>query len=219
MNAGNIVFILILLSSVIGCERHPEPIVVRRYSDNKLELTYEINKGTIEDPVDYYYRSYYQNGNLMKEGRMLDHKEQDEWKYYYESGKLSSTGNFKSGMRTGPFVRYYESGETEQKGMYMHDTIAQISYYYHNGRLRPKNIDYTAYIQPNVKTKWTREQRVKVQNRLKQGLRYDDNYNPSLCECLVDTAAHHIEFVTMDTLSDYDRGKIYRLLMENGKCK
>ncbi len=175
-------------------------------------VTYEIQKGTNENPIDYFFRAYYENGELMKEGKFVNYKEQGEWKYYYETGRMSSKGNFENGNRKGEFTRYYDTGELEQEGNYENNVVTSIKFYYRNGKEKTIEIIPTEFVKLSA-IAWTNEQLDKIRRRLKQEMRYNANYNPEFCDSLISYVSHHVDFEALDTLTDYERAKIYGLFI------
>lgn len=179
-------------------------------------VTYEIQKGTNDNPIDYFFRAYYENGKLMKAGKFANYKEDGEWKYYYKSGGISSLGNFENGNRKGEFIRYDDTGELEQKGYYENNIVKTIKCYYRNGNEKTIEIYPTEFVKQSAIT-WTNEQLEKISSRLKQEMRYNPNYNPDFCDSLILNVSYHVDFAALDTLTDYERAKIYGLFVVTDK--
>lgn len=201
---------LLLLLAACG---EPEETVILRYGNGEPKVTYEIRKGTEDDPIDFYYRAYYQNGNKMKEGWMRGRKEQDDWLYYSENGKLSSKGHYVDGHRTGPFTRYYDTGEIEQKGQYLNDSIVSCEFYNRNGTKKSAQRDFAELYKDSV-TPWTQAQ---FETVLRRTTRDFNSYTPKIPAVavgqLVTFSSKHIEYAAFDTLPDFDRGAVFSMLL------
>jgi hypothetical protein len=192
-------------------------ITIQTYDNGQKKVTYKVLKGSKDNPIDFEYKAYYDNGVLMKEGLMENVKEEGEWKYYFDNGEVSSIGNFKDGIRSGKFIRYYEGGQIEQEGRYANGEIRQSTFFYRNGIIKKEVLDPLLFIKDSP-TIWTESQREKISARCNHVLQFDHKNSEMFCKCIVDTVSTYVEFNALDTLSDYDKSLIYQIFMKAGTC-
>jgi MORN repeat variant len=193
-------------------------VIIQKYDNGQKKVTYVILKGSKDKPIDFKYRAYFDNGIVMKEGLMRNVKEEGEWKYYFDNGKIGSIGNFQNGVRSGKFLRYYESGEIEQDGIYINGEISQSTFFHRNGTIKNKEaFDPTPFIIDSP-TAWTESQKQKISSRCNHVLQFEYKNSNMFCKCMVDSVSTHVEFTSIDTLSDYDKSLIYRVFMKAGAC-
>jgi len=69
------------------------------------------------------YKKYYDNGQLMKVGKLINKTKTGKWKEYFENGQLQSVGKYKinaegNAYKTGKWKSYYKTGELKEKGYY-----------------------------------------------------------------------------------------------------
>ena len=191
-------------------------VTIQKYGNGQKKVTYVILKGSKDNPIDFKFRAYFDNGVLMKEGLMKNVKEEGEWKYYFDNGNISSIGNFQNGSRSGKFKCYYESGEMEQEGIYTNGEISQVTFFHRNGTIK-QAFDPTQFIIDSPAT-WTDSQKQKVRSRCNHILQFDYKNSSIFCKCIVDSVSRRVEFNVLDTLSDYDRSLIFLVFMEAGAC-
>jgi|GEM_PF-2788696 hypothetical protein len=209
-----IIFTLTLI--LVGCSKKES--IIQKYDNGQPKVVYEILKGTLENPVDFMYKAYYDNGVLMKEGLMKNMKEEGEWKFYFDDGKVNSVGNFKDGVRIGKFVRYYQTGQIEQEGSYENGEIRKSAFFYRNGTIKKSDIKPAEFVKESC-SPWSAFEKKKIISRCNQVLQFDFKNANIFCSCIIDSVSSHVEFNAIDTLSDYDKSLIYRLLMHNGACE
>ena len=91
--------------------------VITSYANGnpKLVKTFEI-KG--EKLVAVYEKEYYNDGALLKEGKLKDGKRDGLWKSFRRDGILWSDGNYKNGLRNGITTTYHPNGEVYYMGEY-----------------------------------------------------------------------------------------------------
>lgn len=101
-------------------------------SGNSLEGTEVLSSyanGTPQMERDYkmidgkrlavYEREYYEDGNLLKEGRLSSAEKRDGyWKSYYRDGVLWSEGNYIVGIREGKTITYFANGNKYYEGQF-----------------------------------------------------------------------------------------------------
>ena len=68
--------------------------------------------------ITIYEKEYYEDGNLLKEGPVIDNKRHGYWKTYYRSGTLWNEGLFYEGMRDDTIKGYYPDGTIKYRGIY-----------------------------------------------------------------------------------------------------
>lgn len=187
------------------------------YDNGQKKVTYQILKGTEEDPVDVTYKAYFDNGAIMKKGMLKNMKEDGEWKYYFIDGQVSSIGNFSNGVRSGRFVRFYDTGEVEQEGYYANGIISRMDFYYRNGALKTQPLDVNAFfVEGSVA--WTETEKEKTIARCNQVLQFDFKNSMEFCKCVVDSTSRYTNFDALDTLSDYDKSLVYNVFIQAGSC-
>lgn len=207
--------LLVASLMLISCSN--QEVVVQKYTNGKAKVKYKILKGTAQEPVDFLFQAFYENGTLMKEGLIRNKKEEGEWKYYFEDGKLSSVGYYENGVRKGKYTRYYDTGEVEQEGDYADGKIIKTKYFFRNGAVKPDNYSVISVIKPACKL-WTEEQKQKVKKRCGQSMQFDFSNSFFFCDCAVDSASRHVDFNTIDTLTDFERNAIFLSIIQNGPC-
>lgn len=62
---------------------------------------------------DFYYKSFYENGNIDKEGKFGKKDKNGLWKSYDINGSLVSEEQYLNGVNVDTFKRYFRSGELE----------------------------------------------------------------------------------------------------------
>jgi antitoxin component YwqK of YwqJK toxin-antitoxin module len=65
-----------------------------------------------------YEKEYYEDGNLLKEGPIVDNSKNGTWKSYYRDGTLWSETNFVKGQIDGLSKSYYPNGKLKYEGSY-----------------------------------------------------------------------------------------------------
>ena len=64
------------------------------------------------------WKVYYDNGQLEKEGNVIDGKEDGTWKYFYKTSELQSEGNYNNGKRNGVWFGFHENGTKRRKSYF-----------------------------------------------------------------------------------------------------
>jgi antitoxin component YwqK of YwqJK toxin-antitoxin module len=86
---------------------------------------------------DKLFKTYYENGQLEKEGAKKDGKQEGLWKTYHENGQLELEENFKDGERDGLCKYYHENGQLKEEGNAKDGEQEGLWKSYHeNGQLR-----------------------------------------------------------------------------------
>ena len=118
---------------VVASFANGEPQIVR---------TFEEVDGT---PVASYEKEYYDDGNLLKEGPVVNNKRHGYWKTYYRSGKIWNEGTFYEGTLTDTVKGYYTDGQLKYRGIYKNGSKTGVWLFFdENGKLT----DNKVYMQP-----------------------------------------------------------------------
>jgi|GEM_PF-4524961 len=91
--------------------------LVYLYYENGL-YSYSEFKNGIKNGVS---KLYHKNGQLLREGVMLDELEEGEWKEYYSPGKISAIIHYKNGLKHGPYQEFDETGQLIKETFYQND--------------------------------------------------------------------------------------------------
>jgi uncharacterized protein len=124
---------------IMGSYRNNQPDGVRReYNEQgKIIKGYIFRSGimTAEGVIDEKgnkqgpFKEYFENGNVMAEGKYTDSKKIGYWKFYYQDGTLEQEGNFNSkGKQIGEWVWYYDNGNSMRKENF-EEGLSEGSYY------------------------------------------------------------------------------------------
>jgi antitoxin component YwqK of YwqJK toxin-antitoxin module len=74
---------------------------------------------------------YYESGEKMSEGELVNNKEEGLWSYWHLSGPLQASGNYKDGIQTGEWQWYNEEGNVVKKGSYKNGMEEGLWLVYH----------------------------------------------------------------------------------------
>jgi len=137
------VMIILLLST------WPQKKIIRNAFEVRNSLTYNIGSetpftGMVLDTIttkiiEYYlvdglkqgnFIVYNFSGNVEVFGKMVNNKNEGEWKYFFPDGKIESVGNFENDKLTGKWVWYYPDGSLKKIG------------YFHKGQENGKWVEY-----------------------------------------------------------------------------
>lgn len=81
-----------------------------------------------------YEKEYYDDGNLLKEGAIVDNSKDGLWKSYYRDGTLWSEGYFVKGKRDGMSKSYYPNGKLKYEGAFtLGEKSGQWNFYKEDG--------------------------------------------------------------------------------------
>lgn len=81
-----------------------------------------------------FEREFYEDGNLLKEGAIVDNAKSGVWKSYYRDGTLWSEGSFVKGKREGVIKSYYPNGKLKYEGSFkMGEKKGQWNFYNEDG--------------------------------------------------------------------------------------
>lgn len=81
-----------------------------------------------------YEKEYYDDGNLLKEGAIVDNSKDGPWKSYYRDGTLWSEGYFVKGKRDGVTKSYYPNGKLKYEGNFtLGEKSGQWNFYKEDG--------------------------------------------------------------------------------------
>ena len=114
--------ILLFVFSACGYQIQAE--VTKRYADGRKNYTMKVS-GYEEGN----WTSYYENGQIKKEGNFKDGKEDGKWTYYYENGQIKEEVNFKNGEQDGKWTYYYEDGTLQKEEIYKDEELIETIEY------------------------------------------------------------------------------------------
>ena len=97
------------------------------YKTNCNSLVWEL-RGSI------YEKEYYEDGNPLKEGPIVNDKRDGRWKSYYRDGTLWSEGDYANGVREGLTKSYFPNGKLRYEGNFTNGVKSgQWNFYNENG--------------------------------------------------------------------------------------
>ncbi|NNC84384.1 MAG: toxin-antitoxin system YwqK family antitoxin [Flavobacteriales bacterium] len=83
------------------------------------------------------WRTWHPNGNMFKEGTVIDEKEHGEYKEYYENGILRYQYHYDMGKKTGRWLGWYEDGTIYTERNFKDDQLhGRLVHYDENGEPR-----------------------------------------------------------------------------------
>jgi antitoxin component YwqK of YwqJK toxin-antitoxin module len=98
----------------------PRIVRVVKMKDGKYDFEYE--------------KEYYEDGNLLKEGPIVNNKRDGRWKSYYRDGTLWSEGDYANGEREGLTKSYFPNGALRYEGNFTKGVKSgQWNFYNENG--------------------------------------------------------------------------------------
>lgn len=116
--------------------------VITSYTNGnpKVVKTFEVRG---EKLIAVSEKEYYEDGALLKEGKLKDGKHDGLWKSYRRNGVLWSEGNFKNGLRNGVTTTYHPNGKIYYLGEYTNGSKSGNWKFYNNeGKLvKEENFD------------------------------------------------------------------------------
>lgn len=212
------VYLLLLILTLPFCG-YSQRVVVEMWPDSTDKVVFEITKGTVDSPEEYYYVKYYPNGNIYKEGKYIRKEASGPWRFYYQDGKLKSECTYSSGHLIGDYVSYYNTGEVEQKGLYQVGQVTNLELFNRDGSPKNQNEELSNLVVDQAQP-WTEEEQVSG---------WIDCYMPmdgvlpkaaEFCKCIIDSVATYVENDEFELLSEYQRSLLFKYLMdEKGYCR
>jgi len=149
--------VLIVIAVVIAsCGNDQESGKVKLENNEKVVTTFangspqivrqfEKNDDTL---VAVYEKEYYDDGNLLKEGPILNNKRNGKWKTYYRTGKIWNEGKYKEGVRDDTIKGYYVNGNLKYKGIFKDGEKTGVWLYFdENGKFKENQV----YMKPGEK--------------------------------------------------------------------
>ncbi|MCP4441104.1 MAG: hypothetical protein GY810_19440 [Aureispira sp.] len=131
---------LLFLFGQVAYAQPPEPIVVHENDSIRLEYTLvNANDSTYSKKMFKHnilieslflrdrkrvneYTEYYDNGNILGEGRFDSlGKYTSTWKRYYKDKQLANERNYSNGGLKGNSIFYYKNGNKKAEGQYDHE--------------------------------------------------------------------------------------------------
>ena len=89
-----------------------------------------------DDQKSKLTKTYYENGNLEKEGNYTNGKEEGLWKSYHENEQLDYEFNYKNGIKHGLIKTYDKNGHLDYESNYKNGVQDGLTKSYENGKLR-----------------------------------------------------------------------------------
>jgi len=118
----------------------PRIVRVVKQKDDKVKFEFE--------------KEYYEDGNLLKEGPIVDNKRDGRWKSYYRDGTLWSEGDYAQGERHGLTKTYFPNGKLRYEGNFkMGIKSGQWNFYDENGTF----LKTASFLMPDTKDTITLE--------------------------------------------------------------
>lgn len=210
----NNIYLIFFLFLLFGCTSNSHILDYWPNGNKKTEII--VNKGSLKNPQEYVFISYYNNGEIFKTGEVFNNKEQGLWQYYFADGSLKSENNYKNGMPDGTFKIFYRNGDLKQKGTYTNNQIEEATHYdiYGNKRENNPNIIHpTLEIMP-----WTLEQidLMIIECVATQSVNYS---NPEdFCDCMIKSIAIQYHFELYSNLSQVETNLAYENLIKDNYC-
>ncbi|NOY51152.1 MAG: hypothetical protein GXO88_11405 [Chlorobi bacterium] len=91
--------------------------VITSYANGnaKVVKTFEVKDDKL---IAVYEKEYYEDGALLKEGKLKNGKREGLWKSYRRDGILWSEGEYSTGLRNGITTTYHPNGKVYYRGSY-----------------------------------------------------------------------------------------------------
>jgi len=86
------------------------------------------------NPMDK--KTYWDNGNLKKEGQVYNGKATGLWMFYYESGEKQSETHYRDEVRHGHTIHYWQNGRKKGEGDYVDGQLhGKWTAFHENGQI------------------------------------------------------------------------------------
>jgi hypothetical protein len=193
--------------------------VAERWENGKPKIVLRIDKGTKENPEKYYMKSYYPNGNMFKEGLIVDSVEDGIWKSYYATGEIKSEGSYTMGKKVGDYTIYYRNGKVEQTGSYEADSITRAFLYDNTGRMMEIDSTDLWLDTTNSKPKW-KDLEYAIMH-MECNMIFFDNYDrgTQVCTCFLDMIQKKLTYERYEGMTDRQISLLMKYLMpEYAEC-
>jgi len=122
---NRIILILMIAVFFTACgsddsSKNPERTdIIASYANGKPQIERDFIM-TDGKRVAVYEREYYEDGSLLKEGKLSKNEKRDGlWKSYYRDGIVWSEGEYKNGIREGKTVTYFPNGKKYYEGQFV----------------------------------------------------------------------------------------------------
>lgn len=99
---------------------------ISNFPNGDVEIKYQFNE---EGESEGYYRNYYRNKDLFRQGYLLESKRDGPWETYRRNGELRST-NFYSDLKQQGFSTSYDVVGNPTQAWYYDDDLAKFVIYY-----------------------------------------------------------------------------------------
>lgn len=127
-----------------GVEIEKNEKVISSYANGTPQIVRAFDE-TDGMKIAVYEKEYYEDGNLLKEGPMVNERRNGFWKTYYRDGTLWSEGTFDKGMRNDSIKSYYPNGNIKFKGVFENGRQTGLWLFYdEDGKLTENKM----YMQP-----------------------------------------------------------------------
>ena len=135
---GNLITKVVKTKEPTGAEA-PNGVACYRYV--ALRETRQVRMGREElkctGPQTLFYRYYYPDGNIGREGSYKGKLMDGTWRYYYPDGNIEQEGSYKDGLMDSTWHWYYPDGNIEQEGRYKDKLMdGTWHWYYPNGNIK-----------------------------------------------------------------------------------
>jgi len=68
--------------------------------------------------VPVYEKEYYEDGNILKEGPLVNNQRNGKWKIYYRDGQIRNIVNYDNGVLNDTIIGYNENGTVKFRGIF-----------------------------------------------------------------------------------------------------
>jgi len=92
---------ILIAAAIINSSFKPEVLAVNTLATTDWSLT----------PI--YSKTYFDNGVLKAEGRLLDSNKIGWWNFYYSNNNIKKKGAYLKGEKHGFWETFYKNGQTE----------------------------------------------------------------------------------------------------------
>lgn len=122
----------IICYSVNGCNLN-DCITTESYESGKVK-----SEKCYKARHQYYYKEYYENGQVKFLSTFINEKIEGVSLSYFENGKIESRVSTKGGLQNGNCKYYYENGKLESDCMYKNGRNGKCNSYRKDGSLKAK---------------------------------------------------------------------------------
>ena len=95
----------------------PDEKIFKKYANGQPLLVMRYQK-TGKKHIPVYQKEFFENGQISKEGPMVNVRRNGLWKSFYKTGELWSETYYKDGYLDSITTAYYKNGKVRYKGQY-----------------------------------------------------------------------------------------------------